>query len=202
MTDTDLEARISRLERQSTLWKLLALGATLVAGALVMNACSAKAAPPPQDMHFKDGVNEVTVNATGVTVHGPSSEITIGADQIVIDHGKRRITMGRDMIQFAGETATAAIEPDAFSLGTKDQHFEARLGPNGPTLSLTNGNQDVQLAAYANVSSVMARGYIPSPSEEISAGLYATAGAASVEANRIGEKKSLGVEKGTPKPTK
>lgn len=195
MNDTDLEARIARLERQAAVWKIVGLGALLVSGGMIMNACSTKATPPPTAFELKGKDGQVDISGDAITLQKGDSRVVIEPDKITLVAGKKTVTVTPGQLLAESDTGRLTLAPDQLELANATHQIEGRLSGEGPTLALKNGAQAVELAAFKDVSAVSATTTIESPTERVSAGLSSNSQGASVSASRIGETKSLETRK-------
>jgi hypothetical protein len=89
MRTTDLETRISRLERRNAIWQVAAVAAALVA---VSNACSEKSAPPADHFELTSGGTKVRLDGGKLVIGNSASSMTLDAYGLVVTTGKQELT--------------------------------------------------------------------------------------------------------------
>ncbi|HEY5927331.1 MAG TPA: hypothetical protein VIV11_36840 [Kofleriaceae bacterium] len=219
MTQNDLELRLARLERRTTIWQLVAVGSLLTAGVMITNACRKDTQPPSRleltgedgrklsldgnGLKFNRGDATISVDANGIRIENGAQTLMVDAGRLDMEGCPKRrakdpgceahlphLTIEDGEIRLQGIAGDTKLAAGAISLAHQGSTVQATAGETAQ-VKLRNGPYSANLMAAPNVSAVTAQSVIESPTEGITSGLYSDLNGATVSVSRIGDTKSL-----------
>jgi len=118
MAEDTLDARLSRLERRTTIWQLIAVGSALVTAGLITNACGKGAPRPPDHLELVGKNGTLTLSSDGIKLsRGDATLISLDSSGLTLRRKAAILTLSEaDDATVHGDGKELIAQPGSLSV--------------------------------------------------------------------------------------